>query len=200
MCAVKTAGNLQPGDHVVSPRRHRKIPYTHHGIVVAVSPEIRVIHYLGFCEAGQSGPVKETSIQHFAQGCGFYVQAEPVAAFDRAEIVARAQSRLGEDKYRLLWNNCEHFTTWCIHDTHRSRQVERGAEYVGGGVIGGGLFWKLGRTYGPAVVGSAWCGIKAGAVIVAGSPAVPVLLATGGCAVAGYYVYRRCARTAEAAA
>ena len=36
----------------------------------------------------------------------------------------RARSRLGEDRYRLLTNNCEHFCEWCLRDEHRSYQVE----------------------------------------------------------------------------
>jgi hypothetical protein len=37
----------------------------------------------------------------------------------------RARSRLGENRYRLLRNNCEHFCEWCLQDEHRSYQVER---------------------------------------------------------------------------
>jgi hypothetical protein len=39
-------------------------------------------------------------------------------------VVARARSRLGEERYRTLSNNCEHFCTWCIHGENRSCQVE----------------------------------------------------------------------------
>jgi len=41
------------------------------------------------------------------------------------EIVRRARSRIGEDDYRLLTNNCEHFCNWCLHGVSRSAQVER---------------------------------------------------------------------------
>ncbi|MGG1947245.1 lecithin retinol acyltransferase family protein [Trinickia sp. NRRL B-1857] len=40
-------------------------------------------------------------------------------------VVARAQSRLGEDRYRILTNNCEHFCTWCVQGFARSEQVRR---------------------------------------------------------------------------
>ena len=36
----------------------------------------------------------------------------------------RAQSRLGEQSYNLLFNNCEHFAHWCKTGRHRSAQVE----------------------------------------------------------------------------
>jgi len=32
---------------------------------------------------------------------------------DREEILSRAYSRLGEDRYNLIFNNCEHFASWC---------------------------------------------------------------------------------------
>jgi hypothetical protein len=31
---------------------------------------------------------------------------------------------VGEDCYRLLTNNCEHFCEWCLRGEHRSYQVE----------------------------------------------------------------------------
>jgi len=37
----------------------------------------------------------------------------------------RARSRLGENDYRLLTNNCEHFYNWCLSGVSRSAQVER---------------------------------------------------------------------------
>jgi len=46
-------------------------------------------------------------------------------AFAPAEIVARARSRLGEDRYRLTTNNCEHFCHWCRNGEPASAQVER---------------------------------------------------------------------------
>jgi len=36
----------------------------------------------------------------------------------------RAMSRLGEQNYNLLFNNCEHFAHWCKTGRHRSEQVE----------------------------------------------------------------------------
>jgi hypothetical protein len=36
----------------------------------------------------------------------------------------RAMGRLGEQRYNLLFNNCEHFAHWCKTGRHRSSQVE----------------------------------------------------------------------------
>jgi predicted ATPase len=39
------------------------------------------------------------------------------------ETVERARSRLGEDKYNLVFNNCEHFAVWCKTGVSESSQV-----------------------------------------------------------------------------
>ena len=41
------------------------------------------------------------------------------------ETVNRAISRVGEDKYNLLFNNCEHFAIWCKTGVSESYQVKR---------------------------------------------------------------------------
>ena len=38
--------------------------------------------------------------------------------------VARAESRLGEGGFDFLFNNCEHFATWCKTGLRDSRQIE----------------------------------------------------------------------------
>ena len=38
--------------------------------------------------------------------------------------VERARERLGEDRYSLWSNNCEHFVEWCLSGTPRSAQVD----------------------------------------------------------------------------
>lgn len=40
------------------------------------------------------------------------------------ETVNRALSRIGEDKYSLLLNNCEHFAIWCKTGASKSFQVD----------------------------------------------------------------------------
>ena len=39
-------------------------------------------------------------------------------------MIQRARSRIGESRYRLLTNNCEHFCEWCLNGEQRSYQVE----------------------------------------------------------------------------
>ena len=74
-------------------------------------------------------PVEEVSLAAFADGRPVFVVEHCEAAFDAAEIIRRARSRLGENRYRLLSNNCEHFVEWCHHDENRSFQVETALEF-----------------------------------------------------------------------
>ena len=37
-------------------------------------------------------------------------------------------SRIGEQDYNLLFNNCEHFATWCKTGRHRSSQIDSAVE------------------------------------------------------------------------
>ena len=108
----------RPGTHLVSPRRG----YVHHGIYVG---DGRVVHYSGLVRGFFSGPVEEVSLAQFAQGRSVWSRWTDRARFDGQEVVRRARSRLGENLYRLLRNNCEHFCEWCLHGEPRSYQIER---------------------------------------------------------------------------
>ena len=106
------------GAHVVTPRR----AYTHHGIYVG---DGYVVHYAGSFPWLRGGPIERVSLETFTQGRCLDVIVEPDAAYAAADIVRRAMSRVGEARYHLLTNNCEHFCEWCLHGEPRSRQVER---------------------------------------------------------------------------
>lgn len=109
--------DLPLGAHLVTERRG----YAHHGIYIG---EGKVVHYAGFAGSLHRGPVEETTVKVFAAGHTVTVKANPCARYVGLEAVARARSRLGEDNYRLLTNNCEHFCTWCLFGEGRSEQVE----------------------------------------------------------------------------
>ena len=112
------------GAHLVTPRRG----YTHHGIYVGGG---RVVHYAGWSRAVFScRPVEEVSLAQFADGHGVTALNEGTRRFAPAEVAARARSRLGEDRYRIASNNCEHFCHWCLSGEPRSAQVERLLEGV----------------------------------------------------------------------
>jgi hypothetical protein len=89
------------GSHLITSRRG----YTHHGVYAGHD---RVVHYSGLSGVWQCGPVED-----------------PRSAYSPEEIVRRARSRLGENDYRVLSNNCEHFCNWCRCGVSRSAQAER---------------------------------------------------------------------------
>ena len=105
------------GAHLVTPRRG----FAHHGIYVGQG---RVVQYGGLCAGLRRGPVEEVILSRFSQGRPVYVRLEDSRRFDQDEVVHRAGSRLGENRYKLLTNNCEHFCEWCVHGVHRSYQVD----------------------------------------------------------------------------
>lgn len=109
--------DLPLGAHLVTERRG----YAHHGIYIG---EGKVVHYAGFAGALHWGPVEEITIEAFASGHPVTVKATPHARYVGLQAVERARFRLGEDNYRLLTNNCEHFCTWCLLGESRSEQVE----------------------------------------------------------------------------
>ena len=113
------------GAHLVTPRRG----YTHHGIYVGGN---RVVQYGGLSWGLRRGPVEEVSLSRFSQGRPVWIRASGQRWFEPQEVVRRARLRVGEDRYNVLTNNCEHFCEWCVHGEHRSYQVDdRAADYRG---------------------------------------------------------------------
>jgi hypothetical protein len=45
--------------------------------------------------------------------------------YSPAETVERAKSRIGENRYNLVTNNCEHFAIWCKTGVSESHQVKK---------------------------------------------------------------------------
>ena len=109
--------DLSIGAHLTSPRRG----YLHHGVYAG---DGRVIHYGGFNRMFSSRPVEEVSLDEFTLGRGWSVKAWVAPKFTGTDVITRARSRLGENRYRLFSNNCEHFAEWCIGGHSRSLQVD----------------------------------------------------------------------------
>lgn len=79
-----------------------RLGYSHHAIYLG---DNQVIHY-------QEGRVKIDSLQNFEKG-GQTLIVPSIAIYDSNQIINRAYSRLGENSYNLIFNNCEHFALWC---------------------------------------------------------------------------------------
>ena len=109
-----THKDLKRGDHIYA----NYGGYTHHGIYCG---DGKVIHY------GAKGKIREVSLSSFAQHHHVSVQKYD-HAYPADRVVSRAKKRLGEKKYHLLFNNCEHFATSCKVGRSRCRQLENPAK------------------------------------------------------------------------
>lgn len=111
----RSADSIPVGAHLISPRRF----YIHHGIYLGGG---EVAHYSGFSSSFRSGPIEVTDLEHFALGKPVW-RFQEQCNYSSREIVDRARSRLGENRYRVFSNNCEHFCSWCISGESYSAQV-----------------------------------------------------------------------------
>jgi hypothetical protein len=90
--------------------------YKHYGIDCG---DGTVIHYRKPSEV-----IEQTSLATFSRGNPVYV-AEYSEGFGYIPdvVVERAKSRLREQEYNLLSNNCEHFASWCKTGISDSKQI-----------------------------------------------------------------------------
>ncbi|MFN9645816.1 MAG: lecithin retinol acyltransferase family protein [Cyanobacteriota bacterium] len=101
-------------DHLQAPRQHSL--FNHHGIDLG---DGTVAHYL------EGREIRRSPREEFSRGQIITVTAYPEGSCSAPGVTARrAMSRLGEQNYNLLFNNCEHFAHWCKTGRHRSAQVE----------------------------------------------------------------------------
>lgn len=94
--------------------------YQHHGIYAG---DRRVVHYAGRVRYPQ-GLIEEVSLTEFIDGCSLSLGHSPDNWTCGGVIVRRARSRLGERRYDIFRNNCEHFCNWCRAGEQRSEQIE----------------------------------------------------------------------------
>lgn len=105
---------MAAADHLQVPRQHGL--FDHHGIDLG---DGTVAHYL------EGSQILRSPLEEFRRG-----ETETVVTYDPARLsptgvtLRRAMGRLGEQRYNLVFNNCEHFAIWCKTGRHRSTQVE----------------------------------------------------------------------------
>lgn len=103
---------MAAADHLQAPRQHGL--FNHHGIDLG---DGTVAHYL------EGRQILRSPVEEFSRGQPLFVvpyaEASPIGV-----TLRRAMGRLGEQRYNLLFNNCEHFAIWCKTGRHRSAQVE----------------------------------------------------------------------------
>ena len=100
------------GSHLITSRTG----YQHHGLFTENG---QVIHLTS------NNLIEEISLEKFTEGRSYRIKKYH-SQFSRREIINRARSRLGSENYSLLFNNCEHFVTWCIYGQAESKQVQQG--------------------------------------------------------------------------
>ena len=133
---------LKIGDHVFVDRSVLGIKlYEHHGIYVG---DDMVVHYNGLAhgivlekscfeeilrnvvplDKRNIAKVEMTSLEEFASGDVLQVKKHADAPFSGQEVALRAKERIGEQKYNLIINNCEHFCNEYVFGEHVSEQVQ----------------------------------------------------------------------------
>ena len=128
---------MAKGDHFFVWRQHLGVPFQHHGIDVG---DGTVVHFTDG-EQGVAGPtlgdganaadfaVMRTSMSVITRdGADTVHVIEHQNSMDRDEVVRRAISRVGKRGYHLLFDNCEHFASWCATGAETSRQVNTACE------------------------------------------------------------------------
>lgn len=104
------------GDHI----RVRRGLYFHHGVDMG---DGRVVHYAGLADGLRAGPVDVVDMDRFAAGRTVKVIRHKGRLSPR-ETLSRALSRVGEERYHVVWRNCEHFATWAVTGKANCRQVK----------------------------------------------------------------------------
>ena len=111
-------GGYPLGSHLIV----KHFGYSHHGIYAGRG---RVIHYSGFAHLFKKHPIEITSIENFSHGKKILVQQYSHPKFKGRKVVRRMRSRMHENNYHLIINNCEHLCTWAITGVESSPQVFR---------------------------------------------------------------------------
>ena len=103
---------MAAADHLSVPRQHGL--FLHHGIDLG---DGSVAHYL------EGREILRSPLDEFKRGLDISIvdhdYPSPIGV-----TLRRAMSRIGEQRYNLLFNNCEHFASWCKTGRHQSGQVE----------------------------------------------------------------------------
>lgn len=136
----------KPGDIVGVSRLRFNIKYEHYGIYVGNN---KIIHYSHLNQDTDSSII-ETDFEFFLKDSNLYFIFDCKTAYKKIkslrprnfiirnefrgkdkfrlysprETIERAYSRLGETKYNLALNNCEHFAIWCKTGLSKSYQVQ----------------------------------------------------------------------------
>lgn len=78
--------------------------------------------------------IRVDSVEDFAYGAGILrnamdrtIRRSPLSG---EEVARRAERLVGTVSYSLLWNNCEHFVTYCRYGTAQSLQTDKFCDWL----------------------------------------------------------------------
>ncbi|XP_070785561.1 lecithin retinol acyltransferase isoform X3 [Enoplosus armatus] len=78
--------------------------------------------------------IRVDSVEDFAYGAGILLNAMDRAVrrspLSGEEVARRAERLVGSVSYSLLWNNCEHFVTYCRYGSAQSLQTDKFCEWL----------------------------------------------------------------------
>lgn len=104
----------------------QRLAYKHFGIYAGeFEGKKLIIHYNDKIKGG-NGEIEITSFEDFVKDDQWWIENFSEFSYTDegcSESLSRATSRLGEKKYNLIWNNCEHFVSWCVTGQSQSGQV-----------------------------------------------------------------------------
>ena len=114
-----TQEDLSSGDHIYVNRRG--FLYSHHGIYAGKG---RVVHYKGAVREKQDPAVIISDIDTFLNKGKLRLRSYK-KRLPHLETLQFAKEHLDKKAYSLVFNNCEHFATYCVTGKKKSRQVRR---------------------------------------------------------------------------
>ena len=129
-----TEAGLLPGDHICVKRKGRF--YTHHGIYMG---DGKVIHFAGSIREKIDPVVHETDLSRFLKD-GILRRRDYKQRLPASETIRIAREQLSDRSYSMVWNNCEHFATYCATGKKKSQQVKRVLSGLGTVAVGVVLF------------------------------------------------------------
>ncbi|XP_017564818.1 lecithin retinol acyltransferase a [Pygocentrus nattereri] len=82
----------------------------------------------------RNASIRVDSVEDFAYGVSILVndmdRSMKTPAMPNEDVARRAEKLVGAIPYSLLWNNCEHFVTYCRYGTPASQQTEKFCNYL----------------------------------------------------------------------
>ena len=84
----------------------------------------KVIHVTGSIREKVDPQVRETNLSGFLKG-GTLKRRKHEQRLPASETVSIAKRHILDRSYSMIWNNCEHFATYCATGKRKSGQVRR---------------------------------------------------------------------------